>query len=62
VNDRKVLLIIYIAESEGANIWLEVLCNLQQCGVTDIQIACIYNLKGFAEAIASIYPATEMQI
>uniref|UniRef100_UPI00196A90A0 IS256 family transposase n=1 Tax=Chitinophaga parva TaxID=2169414 RepID=UPI00196A90A0 len=37
------------------------LTNLQQRGVADILIACIDNLKGFAEAIASIYPQTEVQ-
>jgi putative transposase len=30
-------------------------------GIADILIACIDNLKGFAEAIASIYPQTEVQ-
>ena len=35
--------------------------NLQQREVEDILIACIDNLKGFAEAIATIYPQTEVQ-
>ncbi|KIC89049.1 IS256 family transposase [Flavihumibacter sp. ZG627] len=61
VEGRKDLLGMYVAESEGANFWLGVLSNLQQRGVTDILIACIDNLKGFAEAIASIYPKTEVQ-
>lgn len=58
---RKDLLGMYISESEGANFWLGVLSNLQQRGVEDILIACIDNLKGFSEAIASIYPQTEVQ-
>jgi putative transposase len=58
---RKDLLGMYISESEGANFWLGVLTNLQQRGVADILIACIDNLKGFAEAIASVYPQTEVQ-
>jgi putative transposase len=58
---RKDLLGMYVSESEGANFWLSILTNLQQRGVTDILIACIDNLKGFAEAIASIYPQTEVQ-
>ena len=61
VDGRKDLLGMYVAESEGANFWLGVLTNLQQRGVNDILIACIDNLKGFAEAIASIYPKTEVQ-
>jgi transposase-like protein len=58
---RKDLLGMYVSESEGANFWLSVLTNLQQRGVEDILIACIDNLKGFAEAIESIYPKTEVQ-
>ncbi len=58
---RKDLLGMYVSESEGANFWLGVLSNLQQRGVSDILIACIDNLKGFAEAISSIYPQTEVQ-
>jgi putative transposase len=61
VDGRKDLLGMYVAESEGANFWLGVLSNLQQRGVEDILIACIDNLKGFAEAIGSIYPKTEVQ-
>jgi len=58
---RKELLGMYISESEGANFWLGVLNHLQQRGVLDILIVCIDNLKGFAEAIATVYPKTEVQ-
>lgn len=58
---RKELLGMYVSESEGAAFWLSILTHLQQRGVKDILIACIDNLKGFAEAIASIYPQTEVQ-
>lgn len=58
---RKELLGMYVSESEGANFWLSVLANLQQRGVSDILIVCIDNLKGFAEAIATIFPATTVQ-
>ena len=61
IEGHKDLLGMYVAESEGANFWLGVLNNLQQRGVEDILIASIDNLKGFAEAIASIYPKTEVQ-
>lgn len=59
---RKELLGMYLSESEGANFWLQVLNDLQARGVDDILIACIDNLKGFAEAIESIFPATEVQL
>ena len=58
---KKELLGMYVSESEGANFWLSVLTDLQARGVKDILIACIDNLKGFSEAILSIYPATEVQ-
>lgn len=58
---RKELLGMYVSESEGANFWLGVLTNLQQRGVADILIACIDNLKGFAEAITAIFPSTTVQ-
>jgi transposase-like protein len=58
---RKELLGMYVSESEGANFWLSVLTNLQQRGISDILIACIDNLKGFAEAIATVFPTTAVQ-
>jgi putative transposase len=58
---HKELLGVYVSESEGATFWLWVLTDLQQRGVEDMLIACIDNLKGFAEAINSIYPRTEVQ-
>lgn len=61
VEGRKDLPGMYISENEGANFWLSVLTNLQQRGVHDIVIACIDNLKGFAEAIVTVYPKTEVQ-
>jgi putative transposase len=58
---KKDLLGVYVSENEGANFWLSVLSNLQHRGVNDILIACIDNLKGFEQAILSIYPGTEVQ-
>lgn len=58
----KDLLGLYINETEGAKFWLQVLSDLQNRGVKDILIASIDNLKGFSEAIESIYPQTEVQL
>jgi len=58
---RKELIGIYISESEGANFWLSVLTDLKNRGVNDVLIACTDNLKGFSEAILSIFPETEIQ-
>ena len=58
----KDLLGLYISENEGARFWLNVLADIQNRGVRDIIIACIDNLKGFAEAIETIFPKTEVQL
>lgn len=58
---RKELIGMYISESEGANFWLSVLTDLKSRGAKDILIACTDNLKGFSQAILSIYPETEIQ-
>jgi len=58
----KEVLGMYISESEGANFWLAVLTDLQQRGLEDILIACTDNLKGFTQAILSVYPKTQVQL
>lgn len=47
--------------SEGANFWLSVITDLQSRGVKDILIACVDGLKGFREAINSVFPQTVVQ-
>ena len=51
----------YISESEGANFWLSVLTDLNNRGLEDILIACTDNLKGFSEAITSVFPKVQIQ-
>jgi transposase-like protein len=62
VEGKKELLGLYLSESEGANYWLSVLTDLHNRGVKDILIASVDGLTGFPEAIASIYPDTEVQL
>ena len=52
---------MYVGENEGAKFWLQVLTNIDHRGVNDIFIACIDNLQGFAEAIESKFPQTEVR-
>lgn len=59
---HKDVLGMYISGSEGANFWLSVLTDLQNRGVQDILIASIDNLKGFADAISSVFPGTIVQL
>jgi transposase-like protein len=61
IEGRKELLGLYVSESEGANYWLSVLTDLHNRGVSEILIACVDGLKGFPEAIGTIYPETEVQ-
>ena len=58
----KEILGLYLSESEGAKFWLSVLADIKNRGVEDILIASIDGLTGFPEAIASIYPNTEVQL
>ena len=59
---KKELLGIYLSENEGAKFWLSVLTELRQRGVEDIFVACVDGLKGFPEAIASVYPQAQVQL
>jgi transposase-like protein len=62
LDGHKELLGLYISESEGARFWLGVLSDLQSRGVQDILVASVDGLKGFPEAIESIYPHTRVQL
>lgn len=59
---HKELLGMWIAENEGAKFWLHVLTELQNRGVKDILIACVDGLKGFPDAINTVYPNTRIQL
>ena len=59
---RKEVLGLYLSETEGAKWWLHVLTDLKNRGIEDILIACIDGLKGFPEAINTIFPNTEIQL
>jgi len=61
IEGKKELLGLYLSDTEGAHHWLSVLTDLHNRGVKDILIACVDGLKGFPEAIESIYPNTEIQ-
>jgi putative transposase len=62
LNGEKELLGIWIAQTEGAKFWLQVITELKNRGVQDIFIACVDGLKGFPEAIETIYPKTDVQL
>ncbi len=59
---QKELLGMWLSENEGAKFWLGVITELQNRGVSDILIACIDGLKGFPDAIQSVFPKTQIQL
>ena len=58
----KEVLGLWMAQTEGAKFWLQVVTELKNRGVHDILIACVDGLKGFPEAIESVFPQTEIQL
>ena len=58
----KEILGIWISETEGAKFWMHVLNELKNRGIDDILIACVDGLKGFPDAIKTIFPRTEVQV
>ncbi len=61
-NGEKDILGLWIKESEGASFWLSILTELNNRGVKDILITCVDGLKGFPEAINTVFPQTEIQL
>lgn len=59
---QKELMGMWIAENEGAKFWLSILTELNQRGVEDILIACVDGLKGFPDAINTVFPQTHIQL
>jgi len=58
----KEVLGMWVAENEGAKFWLQVVTELKNRGVEDIFIACVDGLKGFPEAIETVFPRTQVQL
>lgn len=58
----KEVLGMWTAETEGAKFWLQIVTELKNRGVKEIFIACVDGLKGFPEAIETIYPQTQVQL
>jgi putative transposase len=59
---EKEVLGLWIAQTEGAKFWLQVVTELKNRGVQDVFIACVDGLKGFPEAIEAVYPRAAVQL
>ncbi|MHC2755213.1 putative transposase [Bradyrhizobium liaoningense] len=58
---QKDVLGLWIEQTEGAKFWLKVMNDLRNRGVADILIAVVDGLKGFPEAINSVFPKAMVQ-
>jgi transposase-like protein len=52
---------LWIENTEGAKFWMKVFNDLKTRGVADLLIAVTDGLKGMAEALAAVFPATTLQ-
>ena len=59
---EKEVLGMWLAQTEGAKFWLQVVTELRNRGVQDIFIACVDGLKGFPEAIEAVFPLAAVQL
>ncbi|WP_210542885.1 IS256 family transposase [Rhodoferax sp. PAMC 29310] len=58
----KEVLGLWMAQTEGAKFWLQVVTELKNRGVADIFIACVDGLKGFPDAIEAVFPKATVQL
>ena len=59
---NKEVLGLWTSANEGAKFWLQVLTEIRNRGVNDVFIACIDGLKGFPEAIETVFPKATVQL
>jgi putative transposase len=59
---NKEVLGLWTSATEGAKFWLQILTEIRNRGVQDILIACVDGLRGFPDAIATVYPKTQVQL
>lgn len=62
MDGQKEVIGIYFGDHESSTYWRQVLNDLKIRGIQDICIACIDNLKGFADAIEDVFPKTQVQL
>lgn len=59
---RKEVLGLWLGKNESASFWMSVLTDMKARGVQDVLITATDNLKGFTEAIRSVFPESTKQI
>lgn len=58
---QKEVLGLWSSANEGAKFWLAVMTELKNRGLRDVYIVCTDGLKGFPQAIETIFPKTQVQ-
>jgi putative transposase len=58
----KEVLGLWTSATEGSKFWLQVLTEMRNRGVQDVFIACVDGLKGFPQAIETVYPHCQVQL
>ena len=61
IEGKKDLLGMWLTNNEGAKFWLFIVTELKNRGIEDILIASVDELKGFSEAINSVFFQTIVQ-
>src|SRR3984885_7386005 len=61
LDGRKDVLGLWSSANEGAKFWLGVMKELRNRGLRDVYIVCTDGLKGFPDAIGSVFPKAQVQ-
>lgn len=61
LDGKRDVLGLWVAETEGAKVWLEIFTELKSRGVTDILFLCADGLSGLDRAIETAFPNTVHQ-
>ena len=62
LDGKKEVLGLWTSDDEGAKFWLQVLTELKNRGMQDVFISCVDGLKGFPNAIETVFPKTMVQL
>jgi putative transposase len=62
MDGRKEVLGLWTGDTESSKFWLTIMTELRNRGVKDIFIACVDGLKGFPEAIETMFPKAQVQL
>jgi putative transposase len=62
MDGSKEVLGLWTSANEGAKFWLQVLTELRNRGLEDVFIVCVDGLKGFPEAIETVFPKAQVQL